>query len=75
MAAHTDKARCAICNGPMTPNELRQAATETIGWTIPRDQGGANHIIGRRTTGKVAHVACAKLGTGPAASPTQGALL
>lgn len=54
--------RCLVCGsvfdpiGPASSRVLR----EVVGYTRPRDQGGANHIIARRETGRLVGPCCAE---------------
>ena len=50
---------CAFCGGRVNFH-LRDGTVlrQVDGWEEPREQGGANKIIGRQETGLWAHTAC-----------------
>lgn len=47
--------RCASCYAPIDPNKPagRLMAREVIGYALPRLQGGTNHVLDRRETGRI----------------------
>jgi hypothetical protein len=50
--------RCLQCGGPAKPSP--RLLHEIVGYTRPRNAGGANHIIARRETGRVVCARCAE---------------
>ena len=64
--------RCLVCGEPVQPNSRTLA--EVVGYTRPRSAGGANHIIGRRETGRVVCERCA-IGVQAGIDERQGSLL
>lgn len=43
--------RCAKCNS--TIKTTKGCAYENIGWVLPRAQGGTNHLLKRKSTGRL----------------------
>jgi hypothetical protein len=50
---------CVGCGGPIYEPDSRLVLHEVSGWTRLREQGGANHVIARRETGRLACADCA----------------
>lgn len=65
-------ARCASCGEPVKPSPL--VLHEVVGYTRPRSDGGANHIIARRETGRLVCADCS-LSVQRGDDPAQGSLL
>jgi hypothetical protein len=63
--------RCLACDRPITRPDGPLVLTEVVGYTRPRSQGGANHIIGRRATGRFLCEACSLRVPDPKLSPDQ----
>lgn len=51
-------ARCCECNATTDPT-ARNVLHEVVGWDRPREQGGQNHVIQRRPTGRIMCADCA----------------
>ena len=47
---------CHKCNRRL--ETLRNAGFEVIGYEVPREQGGTNHLLGRKRTGKMICPGC-----------------
>lgn len=51
---------CLLCGEPITAREMRNAAEQVTGFTLPRTAGGANQISLRQSTGRFAHGFCVR---------------
>ena len=47
---------CTKCGKQITTT--KGCAYETVGWVIPRTQGGTNHLLERKTTGRMMCPSC-----------------
>lgn len=43
---------CCECGARVNP-DARNVLHEVVGWDRPREQGGQNHVLRRRTTGRI----------------------
>ena len=61
---------CSIC-GKVINAQIRDIATQVVGWNIPRSEGGQNVLWERKETGALAHVMCVKFGRAASPEPSE----
>jgi hypothetical protein len=50
--------KCLFCAEEVTSTDSRSVVREVSGWEPVRSHGGANHVINRKPSGRVAHKTC-----------------